>query len=394
MDKKHIIDSVRRRYPNIKLLRQGFAKYRVKKVDALLLSEDQIAAGEISSTEKARLVQMYLNRNNKLARSSNKGIVELVQKIPSLTERSDWEELRTDILFCSFAYGFLAEEYMCFGFETKSPQERKEFVSDVMRYRYVYQMNDLTESQVFNNKGFTYEKFRKYFKRDAVYIRSQRDFAKFSSFVNAHPEFVSKAVYEGVGRGIELINLSGSRKTKSELFRDIIAKGPHLLEERVQQNKVMAALNASSVNTVRVITFNTRQGIEIPYTFMKIGRAGSFVDNGGAGGILVGIDEKTGMLCTNGFDEMNRCYKTHPDSGVAFIGYQLPDWENLLTLSRKMSAQIPSVRYIGWDLAYTDQGWVVIEGNGKSQMIGPQIVFRRGIRAEVEALMNNMSLIV
>ena len=177
----------------------------------------------------------------------------------------------------------------------------------------------------------------------------------------------------------------------------MMMKGPRLLEERVVQNNVMGVLNPSSVNTVRCITLNTMDGIVVSYCFLKVGRKGSFVDNGGSGGILVGIDKKCGKLNTDGYDELNVRYVTHPDSGVNLKGYQLPDWEQLIHMCVEMSGQMPTVKYIGWDLAYTDTGWIVIEGNGMSQMIGPQIVWRnRGgvFKEEMEAYMRNMELVL
>ena len=53
-----------------------------------------------------------------------------------------------------------------------------------------------------------------------------------------------------------------------------------------------------------------------------------------------------------------------------------------------MSITMPTVEYIGWDLAHTDNGWVVIEGNGGGQFIGPQIVWKRGFKNEIEKLIN------
>ena len=121
---------------------------------------------------------------------------------------------------------------------------------------------------------------------------------------------------------------------------------------------------------------------------MKIGQGGSFVDNGGRGGILVGIDNQIGVLNTVGYDEFLTQYSAHPDTGVQFIGYQLPEWEKLLSLAVELSAQTPTVKYIGWDLAHTDQGWIVIEGNGSSQLIGPQIVWKKGIREEIRQVIS------
>ena len=112
---------------------------------------------------------------------------------------------------------------------------------------------------------------------------------------------------------------------------------------------------------------------------------------------MVGIDKKYGKLNTDGYDELNVRYVTHPDSGVNLKGYQLPDWEQLIHMCVEMSGQMPTVKYIGWDLAYTDRGWIVIEGNGMSQIIGPQIVVEKSggvFKEEMEAYMRNMELVL
>ena len=197
-----------------------------------------------------------------------------------------------------------------------------------------------------------------------------------------------------MGRSVEYIDTSVNEMTERELFNSLISEGKCLLEERVIQSAPFEALNPSSVNTVRCITYYTRHGVVVPYCFMKIGRAGSFVDNGGAGGILVGIDSKTGCLNTDGFDEFITRYEKHPDSGITFRGYQLPEFENVVELSRKLSAMTPTVKFVGWDFAHTNQGWVVIEGNGMSQLIGPQIVWERGVKAEMEATLKEMDLLI
>ena len=254
-------------------------------------------------------------------------------------------------------------------------------------------MNDTVEARLFNDKMKTYERFKPYYHREIVSIESRRDFRSFRDFVRAHPVFVKKEVYESCGNSVERIDMASCGKTEEELFAQLLRRGKTVLEELVVQGAVTAAFNASSVNTVRLITFRTKHGIEIPYTFMKIGRAGSFIDNGGAGGILAGVDEKTGVVNTRGIDELHRKYDVHPDSGTPFVGHRLPQWERLLSMCREMTEKAPTIGYIGWDYAYTDKDeWVVIEGNGMSQFIGPQTIWQRGIKAEVEAYMNDMEL--
>lgn len=125
---------------------------------------------------------------------------------------------------------------------------------------------------------------------------------------------------------------------------------------------------------------------------MRVGRAGSFVDNGAARGILVGVDNKTGCLTTDGSDELGRCYTAHPDSGVVFKGFQLPEWDQLRKLCVELAERMSDVQYIGWDLAYSEHGWVLVEGNSRSEMMLPQIAFKRGIKKAVQSVMEDMDL--
>ena len=125
-----------------------------------------------------------------------------------------------------------------------------------------------------------------------------------------------------------------------------------------------------------------------------MGRNGSFVDNGGAGGLLIGIDKESGMLVTDGRDEFSNAFERHPDTGLCFKGYQLPEWENLLTLAKNISAKEELIPYIGWDFAHTERGWVVVEGNASGQLIGPQIVTQTGSRKRILELLQDVDQII
>ena len=122
---------------------------------------------------------------------------------------------------------------------------------------------------------------------------------------------------------------------------------------------------------------------------MKAGRSGSFVDNGGAGGILVGIDNETGVLNTEGYDEFNTKYEVHPDSKMKLKGFQIPEWDRLKTICTELAQRMPSVKYIGWDMAYSTKGWVLVEGN-MGQFIVQQLVGRKGIKKEMDSIVEQL----
>ena len=47
-------------------------------------------------------------------------------------------------------------------------------------------------------------------------------------------------------------------------------------------------------------------------------------------------------------------------------------------------------RIVGWDLAYSENGWVIVEGNAFGQLIGQQMCDKVGKKAEFEALMKQI----
>ena len=386
--KKSTVNCIINACPNLPAAKKALSAMRVRKVASHYISEKEVERGELNPAEKKAIVSKY--RDKTVLKETVKMTKRILDNAPAFKDVSNKSEIEDDMLFCRIAYGFQPDEYLCFGLWGKSREEREKWVSDFDRYILIQVMNDIKDVQIFNNKADTYDVFKQFYKREAISIKTKTDYPKFRKFLKHHSEFVKKKVSEGMGRSIELVQTESV--SPKEYFISLIKQGEHILEERIIQSGVMSRLNASSVNTIRCITINTREGVVIPYTFLKVGRNGSFVDNGGAGGILAGIDENTGVINTNGYDEFNNEYIVHPDSGVTFAGYSFPHWDEMRSMCVEMANMIPSVKCIGWDLALTDKGWIVVEGNGMTQFIGPQIVYKRGIMKEVMNLISKVEL--
>ena len=386
-------EALRKRVPDVFWLRSLLTKLKLRQYYRYVMPEPEIDAAEASPQVKAQTVQRYAQKWPEYTAKVDEKIEEVLEKTPSYLDRKDDEALRTDMRFCRFAYGFQPDEYLCYRLEGKDKAAKRAYVSDIDRYRYVTRMNDLVNFVDFMDKGRTYAKFRDYYRREAISISRPEHLERFRQFVARHPVFVKKQVWLSKGDSVQLVDIAKAGKSVEALFNEMIAQGKHIIEERIVQSEAMARLNVSSVNTVRCITLYTKSGVVVPYTFLKVGRGGSFVDNGGKGGLLVGIEVDTGILRTDGFDEYLMRYPAHPESHLTFKGYQLPQWDQMLAICKEMSAKEPNVRYIGWDMAHTPDGWVVVEGNGGGQMIGPQIVWERGIKAEIEQYAANMRLL-
>lgn len=380
-------------FPSSAALHKSYNRSRFLYHRGYYVPSERVAQAEADPQSRRALLSEYTEKWKTLTERTNQEIDEILARAPQYRERGHDAALREDMMFCRFAYGFKPDEYLAYCLEQKNPPERKAYVSSRDLLCMIYQVNDRMDYRVYNDKAKTYERFAPYYHREAVSISREEDYEGFLDYIHRHPVFVKKKVSEAMGRSVELIDSANCGKTERELFSGLIAQGKCLLEERVIQSAAFAALNQSSVNTVRCITYYTRHGVEVPYCFIKIGRKGSFVDNGGAGGILVGIDSHSGKFNTDGFDEFITRYEKHPDSGIHFQGYQLPDIPQLIELSKQLSAMTPSVKFVGWDFAHTDQGWAIIEGNGMSQLIGPQIVWERPVKAEMERCLKDMDLL-
>lgn len=363
---------------------RGFKKYLISEADVVSAENDYEKKKIIVSRQKDKWLKKY----NYIASYAKKTLSES----PLYCDRQDKEKIEIEMLFAYFAYGFLPDEYIFFALEDKSYKERKEYVSDMDRLVYVFRMNDFAEKRFMCDKFETYKLLGEFYGREAISIETENDYGKFVEFIKHHPVFVKKLVFETKGHSVELID-SGIFPNKHFLFNELVSKGKTILEERIKQSEEMASFNESSLNTVRVVSINTRDGVVLPHAFLKNGHAGSFVDNGGAGGILIGIDPMTGKLISHGYDEMGNTFIRHPESGVEYMGRQLPDWNQGLELCKAAASKVPFFKYIGWDIAHTDKGWVLVEGNKAGQMVGQQMTLGRGIKAEMDALIANVDLI-
>ena len=58
-------------------------------------------------------------------------------------------------------------------------------------------------------------------------------------------------------------------------------------------------------------------------------------------------------------------FETHPLTGIPFMGFQVPLWDEALDMVRKAARKAYgyNCHWIGWDVAITPDGPVLVEGN-------------------------------
>lgn len=335
---------------------------------------------EINDKTKKDIAEIYEIAGSAI---SKERMAELIGKKVLESGGSEAEEMAVDMHLMHQIWGFRPVEYRMFAFRDKPIEERLTFVSTSLKNDVLNVISPQEASDVLNNKYLTYKRVGDLYGREMV-LYDGDNFSELLKFVAERDAFVMKAPYDAMGTGVSLVKLpetpDAKRKELSDLVKNRSAEtGEFLAEELIEAHETISRLNPDSVNTVRICTYNNNGMFMTHDAFAKIGRAGSFVDNGGAGGIFVHIDAQTGRMDSDGIDEKCNRYTEHPDNGLIFRDYAFPEWEKALETAVEAAKKIPEMRYIGWDLTYTkNERWIIVEGNARTQFLGQQATTGKG----------------
>ena len=358
-----------------------FASNIVKRKELEALAKEQ-AADDMNAPEIKDLYDMALP----MRKTRINNLID--QYMPGLSPEEAYETAR-DIDYMSVKYDFFMKEYFLFGFSSKTMEERKAFIPNGTRRNYLRKLSTPRGFIICRNKYLSYSHLKDLYKREIIEVKGKRDKADIVDYITRHPVFVFKPLDSSFGKGIRKINLA-DYPDAGTLADELIKEGDFILEELIIADDRIKALHPSSINTIRVTTYLDDEGnVTIHLPFFKIGQKGSFVDNGGMGGIFALIDADTGVVISNGKDENNVVYEKQPDTGITIKGFQVPCWDELKVFADKAAREFPDVRYAGWDMALTkDKGWLVVEVNCRTQFYGQQICDEIGKKADMEKLIN------
>jgi hypothetical protein len=336
---------------------------------------------------KCLYVAYYKVTNRKYYKKGLEMIDKLISEHPEL-QLIPKSFLVRDMIYCLHRFGFGFDEYYYFELKDKSTACRNTFVSDKLRHYHVDILDEGADIELlFRNKVSCYNTYKEYFGRELVSCETEADYTKFQSFVKKNPCFMYKPMFGRCGRGIKIIELEYAQA--DSFFKKSIAEGPFVAEEIIKQGRELAILHPQSINTVRVHTFVIDKRVHVVYSVLRMGRGLNVVDNGAAGGLIASIDYETGIVTTGGKGECSTtAYNFHPDTHAQIVGIQLPQWNQLKQLVNSAALKVEGTVSIGWDIAFSDKGWVIVEGNYDGGVALPQLATGRGIKPIMNSCMD------
>jgi hypothetical protein len=145
-------------------------------------------------------------------------------------------------------------------------------------------------------------------------------------------------------------------------MREGFSKG-YLVEEKVTNSNQIYSIYPDSLNTFRVVMIKTNDNKwNQACCYLRLGQQGKHVDNLCAGGVfaLVGSEGKT----IAAYDaRTSQALNTHPDTGNRLIDIEFDSYKDVVELARNASEKFHFMGSIGWDIAATDKGPLIIEAN-------------------------------
>ncbi len=182
-------------------------------------------------------------------------------------------------------------------------------------------------------------------------------------------------VYVLERRGGGFANFDG-RVYDSEGLRRLMSSETYssglIIQERLRNHDDLRRLTGSEfLQTVRACTLVDADGRgQLLHAHLKLTAPEAAIDNFGVGlggNLQCCIDLESGIpqaavrlrSCGNGLEPVDR----HPATGAAFGEFVLPHWGEFVEVVNRAAERFLPVRAIGWDVAITPAGPVIVEGN-------------------------------
>ena len=275
-----------------------------------------------------------------------------------------------DMLWCMLRYGADHYNYRDLKYFNLSAYGRNQYLSVLRSDRLISKLCVKGTHELFRNKDEFYVRFAPFVHHEWLIItpphhqiNNRNSNQEIDLFFKKHDVVIVKPVDSALGNGVYKLKKTDEAGI-SELKKNVERGSSFLLEEVVTNHDKLKAFHPKSLNTIRMVTCIDHKGeFHIVASLLRIGSGNAVIDNAKGGGMMCPIYPENGIICGEAHDMSGHRYKRHPDSGILFVGYQIPCWNDVLAYTEKLARHVTDARYVGWDIVVTENGLDVLEGN-------------------------------
>lgn len=308
----------------------------------------------------------------------------VVHSVSSITKKSKIQVF-FDVLYSGFAYGSTAQEYENLRFYERTDKNRATFITSYYNLKNYNKLNNRADREIFRDKMIFNQTFKKFIKREWILIEESKTDEIFD-FLKRHGSIIIKPRFGDSGKNIDFIDVC--EPISSDFVKEIIKKYSGYLAEEVLINHVeIKKFNPSSLNTIRIISIVTKEDVEFLYAGIRIGAPDERVDNISRGGKVAVINLDTGII-ESGF--LSKTTSEIEFNVADYTGKKIPCWSELILFIKAAARVVPRVKYVAWDVAITDKGPALIEGNHSSGNTITQVSIEtcsQGLRPRLEEIL-------
>ena len=281
-------------------------------------------------------------------------------------------------------------EYNLFHFVNKNKKQRDTYVTFDYSQHLFKTLNNPEYIEVFNDKLSFNKLFKDYLGRGFLDVVNST-YEQFESFCKERNKIFAKPADSCSGKGI-YTNFDIDENTDLKALYEYLKENKLFIEDSIVQNEIMSTLNPSSINTVRITTVLSKNGPVKMYGLLRIGVGDMKVDNVASGGIYTVLSDDGEIVKPCWSDKTLTLYTSHPSTGTKLVGFKVPYYKEAVELCLKAAQVEKHVRYVGWDIAISDKGPVIVEGNPLPGYDMPQNSFvtdrDTGLKPEFEKILS------
>lgn len=287
-----------------------------------------------------------------------------------------------DAALSSVIFGSGLTDYLNYKFYNRSYKERSEYVT--IKYGSEF-YKKYSPRELANNLSIK-TNFHKYYsdftRRD--YFCYDFGIDKLKEFLSNNEFFMIKPVDGLAGRDVKKM-ASADVKDVDKFYEDL-KENNMFIEEYIIQDENWGKICPNSVNTIRAMTRIIDGKPELFYAAVRIGNGTAVVDNFHQGGVGVRIDMEKGELVGNALSKDQEELEVHPVSGIKFDGFKIPYWEEIKKMVCDAANVNPEVKVVGWDVAISNKGPLLIEANRRPGFDLVQMLENKGTKYMLEAV--------